>query len=286
MSLIEVFDGELEKIRLQKLLMLLSKFQQKPSFDFIPYKYGCFSFQANADLNTMCKYQQVTHDNNIWKKTDKESYIKSLRKSDLQALSNLKKIYGKKTSNELLKITYTRYPYYAINSIILDKVLDEEQIQKVKEAKENFTTKSLFTIGYEGLTLESYLNKLLKHSVKVLVDVRKNSISMKYGFSKNQLEKACEGVNIKYYHLPDLGIESDKRKELNTQEDYDELFKEYKIFNLENTKYSQMEIYKLVVKNGRVALTCFEADVCQCHRKPLAEAISMLPNFTFELKHI
>ncbi|MGH2622634.1 MAG: hypothetical protein ACRDE7_03125, partial [Sphingobacterium sp.] len=36
----------------------------------------------------------------------------------------------------------------------------------------------------------------------------------------------------------------------------------------------------------RIALTCFESDICQCHRKPLAESISNLPDFKFELMHI
>lgn len=34
----------------------------------------------------------------------------------------------------------------------------------------------------------------------------KNPISMKYGFSKSQLQNACEGVGISYNHFPDLGI--------------------------------------------------------------------------------
>ena len=51
---------------------------------------------------------------------------------------------------------------------------------------------------------------------------------MKYGFSKKQLKTACNGVGIEYIHIPEVGIESDKRQELNTQADYDKLFKLYK----------------------------------------------------------
>ncbi|WP_348602891.1 DUF488 family protein [Bartonella tribocorum] len=41
-----------------------------------------------------------------------------------------------------------------------------------------------FTIGYEGKSLENYLNCLLENNIKILCDVRKNPISRKYGFSK------------------------------------------------------------------------------------------------------
>lgn len=286
LSLLEVFGNELEKIQLQKLLLLLNRFQEKPSYDFVPYKYGCFSFQANADLNTMIKYKQVESSDNSWIRIDNQSYIKSLKNKDKQALSDLKRVFGKKTTNELITLTYQRYPYFAINSAIAKQVLNREEFLKVEKLKQKPRETCLFTIGYEGITLEAYLNKLIEKGVSALIDVRRNSVSMKYGFSKKQLSNACEGVNIHYYHFPKLGIVSEKRKELNSQKDYDELFEDYKENNLKNTVTTQEKILELLVKHNRLALTCFEANVCQCHRKPLAEAITRLPNFHYKLKHI
>jgi uncharacterized protein (DUF488 family) len=286
LSLLEIFNGQLEKIRLQKLLMLLSKFQEKPSFDFVPYKYGCFSFQANADLKTLIKYEQVIEDGKTWLKKDSKSYIPELNYKDKKALSDINKLYRKKTTEELLEITYKRYPFYAINSTIVDKVLKGTDLEKVNKIKNAFKDNKLFTIGYEGISLEAYLNKLIKYGVKALIDVRRNPLSMKYGFSKKQLETACNGINIAYYHIPELGIESDKRSELKTQSDYDLLFNDYKKSNLPYTIDSQNQVLELLKKHNRIALTCFEANICQCHRKPLAESISKLPNFLWEVRHI
>jgi len=56
--------------------------------------------------------------------------------------------------------------------------------------------------------------------------------------------------------------------------------------NLTQTKSSQEKILNLLEKHHRVALTCFEANICQCHRKHLAEAIEKLPNFKYRIKHI
>lgn len=291
LSLLEVFGGELEKIRLQKLLLLLNKYQEKPSYDFVPYKYGCYSFQANADLFTMSKYKQVEQNSSetSWIRIEKESYIKALRKKDKEALSMLKRAFSKKTKDELVKLTYQRYPYYAINSEIVNNVLDTKDLDKVNKIKEVSSQNNeicLFTIGYEGITLETYLNNLIKKGIKALIDVRKNPLSMKYGFSKNQLKKACESVKIDYYHFPEVGIVSDKRKKLETQNDYDKLFNIYKKENLKKTKEVQKEIFNILLKHKRIALTCFEANICQCHRKPLAEAICSLPNFNYNMKHI
>jgi uncharacterized protein (DUF488 family) len=144
----------------------------------------------------------------------------------------------------------------------------------------------LFTIGYEGVSLEQYLVRLLERDVKVLVDVRNNPLSMKYGFSKSQLKKQCEKLGITYVHFAEVGIQSDQRQELNTQSDYDNLFSEYRKRNLSKTIKAQNAILDLLKLNERIALTCFEANICQCHRKHLAEAIEQLPGFNYEVKHI
>ena len=83
-----------------------------------------------------------------------------------------------------------------------------------------------------------------------------------------------------------MGIVSEKRQELNTQSDYDKLFHEYKQTTIQETSEYQKNILNLLDKYKRIALTCFEADICQCHRKPLAEAIANLKDFKYELNHI
>lgn len=286
LRLIETFGGELEKFQLEKLLMLFSFYQKNPSYHFVPYKYGCFSFQANADLATMRKYEWVEEGEKYWKKTTNQSYVSELTESDKKALLDLKNNFNDKSSEYLIKHTYRNYPYYAINSKIAHQLLSAEELEKVIKQKPISTKNALFTIGYEGITIEQYINKLIKADVKVLCDVRKNSYSMKYGFSKSQLKMACEGVGIQFLHIPEVGIVSDKRKELNTQKDYDVLFEDYKKTVIPKTVSEQEMILSLINEHQRVAITCFEKDICQCHRKHLAEAICELPQFNYELIHL
>ncbi len=286
LSLFEVMGDELGKIDFQKLLFLLGTKQKKASFDFVPYKFGCFSFQANADLRTMAKYEQIVEKEKKWQRIEEKKYFSELKADDQQALSELASKFWKLRTRELIKYTYQKYPYYAINSVIAEKILDVSALQEIQNKRPTGQEKGLFTIGYEGISLEQYLNKLIKKDIKVLVDVRKNSRSMKYGFNKNQLKNACEGVGITFFHYPQLGIESNKRSALEKQSDYDTLFSEYAMDNLKRTQGLQKEIIDLVVQFGRVALTCFEANICQCHRKPLAESIVKISEFNLQLTHI
>ncbi|HPH00458.1 MAG TPA: DUF488 domain-containing protein [Tenuifilaceae bacterium] len=234
----------------------------------------------------MAKYNQVILQGNEWVKIDNEKYLLSLKERDRQAIKLIKQLYGAKTSNELIRITYIKYPYLAINSTVAKDKLSSDEFDKVLQAKPKSDKTILFTIGYEGLSLEEYLNKLILSDIKVLCDVRRNPLSMKFGFSKSQLQKACQGVGIEYVHIPELGIESDKRQVLNTQSDYDKLFSLYRSEMLTQTLDYQLKLITLLKEKKRIALTCFEANINQCHRKHLADAIVNLSDFNYELKHI
>ena len=266
--------------------MLFSKMQEKPNYYFVPYKYGCFSFQAMADLSTMQKYQQLTISNAGITKVDPTDYIAALKENDRRALSKLYLLHNSKDYTDLIKYTYRKYPYFAIHSEIADRYLTKKEVEEVKKHKPIDTRTVLYTIGYEGITLEEYLNKLITMDVKVLVDVRNNPMSMKYGFTKSQLLNACTSVGLQYVHFPEVGIISEQRQELNRQIDFDILFERYRKETLPKTITTQQKILLLLKENNRIALTCFEGNICQCHRKHLAEAIIRLPDWNYELIHL
>ena len=286
LALLELFGGELEKIRLQKLLFLFSQQQIKPEYEFIPYKFGCYSYSANADLTTMVSRNLLEATDSTFIKKDRSKYLHLLKLDDRLILSSTISQYGEMDSDALMKHTYKNFPYWAINSVKAASILTVAELENVQKQKSSFDKIILYTIGYEGSSLEGYLNRLIKNGVQVLVDVRNNPLSMKFGFSKNLLKRYCESLGIIYMHFPEVGIQSDQRQELKTQADYEILFKKYRRDNLPQTKESQINILNILKTYKRIALTCFEADVCQCHRKHLAEAIVELPDFKYDLKHI
>lgn len=286
LALLQAFEGHLPKISLQKLLFLFTDRQSKRDYDFVPYKYGCYSFSANADLIAMVRLGQLSEERAGYTKTDSGNYITLLNEKDRKILLDVKSSYSNLTTDSLIKLTYLNYQYYSINSVKAREILTEEEYQRVLQAKPISDKTVLYTIGYEGISLEEYLNRLVKNDVKILVDVRNNPLSMKFGFSKKQLKTFCENLGIDYLHIPEVGIQSDQRQELNTQKDYDNLFEIYKKQNLKKTVSQQQEILRLLKENKRIAMTCFESNICQCHRKHLAEAIVKLPEWDFELKHI
>jgi len=221
-----------------------------------------------------------------WVKNDEKDYCGQLKKQDQLDLNFIKSKFEKFTSNDLIRYTYKNYPFYAINSKIAGDFLDKKELENVHNTISHSSKRILFTIGYEGLSLEEYLNKLLINNVKVLCDVRKNPLSMKYGFSKNQLNNACSGVGIEYVHFPEFGIESRHRQTLNSQKDYDMLFEKYRNTTLKSSKPFLNRIEKLIQFKKRIALTCFEANPNQCHRKQVADKLIELNNGKYKIIHL
>ena len=224
LALLQSFDGQLEKIRLQKLLFLFSQKQEKKVYDFIPYRFGSYSYSANADMNAMVSRGFLSTDEKHFEKLDKTNYLNQLKPVDLKLLQEVKTNYGNMSATALMKHTYTNFPFYAINSEVAANILNKSELDRVANSKPKNDKTILFTIGYEGISLETYLVRLLMNDVKVLVDVRNNPQSMKYGFSKTRLKSYCASLRIEYIHIPEVGIHTGQRQVLNTQNDYDKLF--------------------------------------------------------------
>lgn len=286
LALLQQFGGSLKRTDLQKLLFLFSNKQIEPSYFFLPYKYGCFSYQANQDLTTMIKYNQIEDSSSKWQAIDQTNYIEQLTMNDRNELIKLYNSFKTMKGEDLVRFVYENFPYYAINSEIADKILDSTHYQKVLELKPKIDEYTLFTIGYEGKSVEQYVNHLIMEDIKVICDIRKNPISMKYGFSKNQLKNIVENIGIEYQHYPELGINSDKRQSLNTLEDYIALFNDFELNTLPQKSNQINIVYDKFMVSKRIALTCFEADYNKCHRSKVANALANKFDNKYTVKHI
>ena len=288
LSLLSALGGRVENLDFQKLLFLYcQEADLKNTYEFVPYKFGAFSFTSYADRRNLIAKKLLADEDYVWQITeDGRKLIETIQ--SLQLSSFVRK-YRSLKGDKLVVEAYKRYPYYATRSEIAERVLfdDTETIQRIKDAVPQVRNSSIiFTIGYEGRMLEGYLNELIRENVTLLCDVRKNPISRKYGFSKKTLANGCNSVGIRYEHLPELGIVSEKRKNLKTQSDYDALFSEYECNYLPGQKQTLMKIQRWITSGERVALTCFEHLARQCHRNCVIKALNHSLKDKFIVKHL
>ena len=287
LDLVHAAGGELAATDLQKLLFLyVRQCGEEPAFQFVPYRFGCFSFQSYADRGALQRMGMLHEsDENLWKLTPKaEPHLNPKRRAELVYF--LTRIVPER-GDDLVRRLYRLHPYYAVNSEILDRVLpDERDRKRIREARPAAKGVALFTIGYEGDSIDGYLDRLIRNGVKLLCDVRRNPLSRKTGFSKRQLENYCGKVGIGYRHLPELGIPGHRRRELNTMADYEALFSEYRTEDLPQARPAIEELGRLLRRHKRIALTCFEKEHVCCHRHCVADEMRRLLEGCPEPRHI
>jgi uncharacterized protein (DUF488 family) len=139
-------------------------------------------------------------------------------------------------------------------------------------------TRRLFTIGYEGKTVEELLDRLHASGVELLIDVRAVAASRRPGFSKTALAAALKERGIDYLHLRPLGTPKAGREAARKGRTAEMrmIFEEQ--LGTPEAELA-MEQAKAAASERPSALLCFEADAGHCHRAILAERMAAVERF-------
>jgi len=285
LSLVEAFGGVLRRTECLKLLFIFCEQTKKNHYDFFPYKYGGFSFLVYEDKERLTELGFLKNTASLQLCTP-QSFLEQLKLEDRLILQSMSARLTNLRGKALIRQVYLDYPHFACRSEILTSVLSQEEVEKVGLWWNKDLSKALFTIGYEGLTIDAYLNKLISNNINALVDVRWNPNSMKYGFSKAKLRYYVEQAGLRYYHIPDLGIPSSLRKKLETPEDYFSLLQYYQSEILPKQTMAIERIKALLSEHTRIALTCFEANYRFCHRHKITQYLASTPDFNAKVVHL
>lgn len=258
-----------------KLVFLLrheTPVQRTPAFyDFVPYKFGPFSFSLYRDL------AGLRHDGYVAPEGDRVTLSprmlgdigensKQLAPSVRAAVAEIIGRYGTIAQEQLIRSVYSRYPWFATRSELAE-------VQSLELPPRPAPPLAVYTAGYENKSVDLFLNDLLRKGIEVLIDVRANPLSRKYGFSRRQLADLAGKLGVEYVHFPDLGIPSKDRADLDGFDSYQRLFQRYEEEMLPKNEGAIQEVARLMRLRPSV-LVCFEGDVRCCHRSRLASAVS------------
>ena len=131
----------------------------------------------------------------------------------------------------------------------------------------------IFTIGYEGATMDEFLAALQKAGVERVIDVRALPLSRRPGFSKTPLRLALEQVGIEYVHLKALGTPSEGRTAARAGRHED----------MERIYAGQLELPEAIAQGAQMldlaaekpsALLCMEREPAHCHRTLLLRTVA------------
>jgi uncharacterized protein (DUF488 family) len=132
----------------------------------------------------------------------------------------------------------------------------------------------LFTAGYQGHTIEAFLDLLLANGVEQVIDVRQLPFSRKPDFSKKRLTAHLVAAGIGYTHLVELGTPKALRDEIRRTHDYEAFFAA--IEAIVAVQPAAVQTAWNLARERPSVLLCFEDDVATCHRLVVAQAIERL----------
>jgi uncharacterized protein (DUF488 family) len=192
--------------------------------------------------------------------------VDELPTSFRRAVGDVVDSYGSKSQTDLLKDVYRRYQWYATKSELTG--LRPKSSGSAKKARP-----AVYTVGYEGNSVDSFFDHLLRLGIALVIDVRAMPVSRRYGFSKRQFGEIAKKLGLGYLHFGKLGIPSERRANLTDFDSYQRLLREYQHNMMPGFEKEITEVGQLM-RQTLAVLVCVENDVRCCHRSRLAEAIS------------
>lgn len=162
--------------------------------------------------------------------------------------------------------------------------MQREAYGELSSMKNNTELPFLYTIGYEGRTLNEFVGQLKEFDISILVDVRENPFSRKKGFSKTPLSQYLKEYDIEYLHLKTLGSPKPLRQKLRLDGNYDYFFEEYSKYIKSQMRIIE-ELYRIILTKI-CCIMCYEREPQDCHRFIVAQEIKRWDGNGLTIKHI
>lgn len=132
--------------------------------------------------------------------------------------------------------------------------------------------RTLYTSGYQSLTIAQFITRLKQAGIETLVDIRATPYSRKPDFSKKELAAHLAQASVAYRHMQALGCPKPIRDAYgHDHAQYELHFQRY--LATQGAAVAELTAFS---QSTTACLLCFEADYRECHRSLVAEACQAL----------
>lgn len=199
----------------------------------------------------------------------------SLHKSVADALNSGKINYGVASVIGSLELNQQS----KFLNIIVDKRIT--QPSEASSLKARFLNDTIYTIGYQGKSLDSLIEILKDNNIDVLIDIRESGKSSnKPEFNSEILKREFKKISVNYVHKPDLGVIYQIRAPYIEGYIDAEAFRGWYNWHLKDIDFNIQEFIEFLKNSGKCCLMCMEeftkpnkSQKYYCHRDFLAEII-------------
>lgn len=152
LALLDALGGDAASLDFQKLLFLHCREQDEPPDEFVPYRFGCFSFTSYADKCKLISGGMIAENPKRWTLTkDGGLAARTDGALSLAAGRTVRKHRGLQ-GDRLVAETYRLEPYYASRSEMAERLSAADPAMKaaIRAAAPKPGKPGLCTIEYEG----------------------------------------------------------------------------------------------------------------------------------------
>jgi uncharacterized protein (DUF488 family) len=134
----------------------------------------------------------------------------------------------------------------------------------------------VWTIGHSTRSLEAFLALLTEHDINVLADVRRIPASRRHPhFGQQALAEALVARGLRYEHFLELGGRRRPRPDSPNTGWRHEAFRGYADYMATKAFRGGVERLVQIAATERVAVMCAEALWWQCHRRLIADCLTV-----------
>ena len=241
-------------------------------YDFVPYRYGPFSFALYREMDALQRKGYLRwEENRVALLNDMlpavARAVEVLPQRVTSAVKGIVRQYAGWSQRALLRDIYARYPWFATRSEL-------PELLPAKLPTAGPARPAVYTMGYQKKSVDAFFDILLRTGIATVVDVRSNPVSRKYGFARRTIRDIAVKLGLEYLHYPQVGIPRAQRANLHDHASHQRLFDLYERYLKANPQLV-IEIAKIVQAKPCV-LVCMEKEAHLCHRGRLAAAVSRM----------
>jgi hypothetical protein len=124
-------------------------------YDFVPYEFGPFSFALYHEIDKLESMSYVlSHGDQVWKLNPQlASAAEGVGPGVEREVRRVVRDFGRLSSNDLLDYVYQNHPAFTVNS-------DRQKLAPRPKGKA-----AVYTAGYEGKSIDGFLNLLVEGGI-------------------------------------------------------------------------------------------------------------------------
>ena len=272
LRLAHLAGGKISRLRLMKLTFLIAQNPDMPAalkYGFVPYHHGPFSFALYRDWRTLATTGFTFgdgEDGGPFRITEAGQKLASQEPTgSAELIDVVHEQWTNTTTDALIDDIYGRHPWFSHRS--------ERDGGRHKRATPS-AEPAVYTVGYQGLSIDAFLNLLLERGITQLVDTRFTPASRVYEYHASTLRNLCERVGIGFQPEPMLGVPKNTRERFFQARNHRQFKRDYSEI-LRAQRDRVIAISDLMTRTP-AAVMCYERDVSNCHRSYLAHELAAI----------